>query len=425
MSPPTAVADLLTAIHTSLFTAIERQTSSLVKAMLAYLLSRTSQSYLRHLCESLGMTSSRARPFSASPQETSLDLNGDPGEQDGREHIRQVAQDDPFPPFLPALLKEALQAGQRSLQLLNEVQPDHHLVRASSDVLVSWFWSREAIESAWIGDPPFYPYETTSANSARSVRPPTHMHSYKPGLESLKMFDLEPGGNLEAAPNGDPISTAVTFLRQFIVEFPATLPSITPTLQDLTSLVFEPLVNRAGEISRELMSIFLSPDATPNLRLQLQLMRSYMLVCAPKFKSRLAMALFSDADEPNVHQSRNASALMQLMSTREDGVGVSHSKWPVGLSPGLSNGDTWPPNGADLSFFLRTAIVDAHEHDNTNSVDTRQPSSHNQFLREAELRLGFAIRDLSVEPGLDGWLNPCCKKHPSFVGLDTNAIFSD
>ena len=65
--------------------------------------------------------------------------------------------------------------------------------------------------------------------------------------------------------------------------------------------------------------------------------------------------------------------------------------------------------GADLSFLLRTVIVDSLDEGRLVGGG----NGRNVVLEEAEWRLGFAIRDLPVGVGRDRWLNPTCEWSPS------------
>lgn len=96
-------------------------------------------------------------------------------------------------------------------------------------------------------------------------------------------------------------------------------------------------------------------------------------------------------------------------------MGGSKQPWAVGLASALLEREIWPPVGADLSFFLRTVIVDSLE-------DTQR--GHNlpkQVVNDASWRLGFAIRDLPIGPGRDRWLNPLCMCFTSFIQKPTHS----
>ncbi|KAH8828353.1 Spc98 family-domain-containing protein [Flagelloscypha sp. PMI_526] len=371
--PPVKTVPLLSAIYGQLFTVLEPRNST-----------------FQHLCQSLGMCLrtpadlSFPSPFSDSHmrEDSSLDQ----------------AIDEEFPDFFGRELMATLHAGRRSYELLRETKPDHRLTRPSTERAISWFWTRDSIESAWHGQPPSVVYQcddTLQRTESVVSRP---MQNYKKGLEGLEIFDKEPGENPD----------------KFIVEFPATLPPITPTLSELALLVLDPLRNRAEDISRELLLLFLSPTSTPNIRLQLELLRSYLLVTLPLFKRRLVAALFSDTDDPNEPPTKDALSLGYI---RPPVLPQSHQdrSWPVGLSLALLSSNTWPPNGTDLSFFLRSVIVDSRE---LQDMESEKTSYNLLLLREAETRIGFAIRDLPTDPGQDDWLNPCSTECLDFLAMD-------
>jgi hypothetical protein len=83
--------------------------------------------------------------------------------------------------------------------------------------------------------------------------------------------------------------------------------------------------------------------------------------------------------------------------------------WAVGLAPHLFERETWPPGGADLSFFLRTVIVDSLDWRDNRSKDDETEGDDTVVLEEAEWRLGFAIKDLPVGKRGEKWLNPLCE----------------
>lgn len=107
-------------------------------------------------------------------------------------------------------------------------------------------------------------------------------------------------------------------------------------------------------------------------------------------------------------------------STKKPGDRVETQPWAVGLAPALLERETWPPVGADLSFFLRTVIVDSFEGENRADLaaegeeDQDSPviggpgKGRRKVIEEAEYRLGFAIRDLPAGTGKEKWLNPLC-----------------
>jgi hypothetical protein len=94
---------------------------------------------------------------------------------------------------------------------------------------------------------------------------------------------------------------------------------------------------------------------------------------------------------------------------------ASAAKWGIGLGLGLSERGIWPPGGAELGFALRRVIVDSLDEikieDSHGDIRVSQESLSmvkpcEEVVKEAEWRLGFAIRDLPVNEGREEWLNP-------------------
>jgi Gamma tubulin complex component C-terminal len=235
----------------------------------------------------------------------------------------------------------------------------------------------------------------------------------------FRLFDLEPGASFvpatqirhDTSPHSQPLQT-------FIDRFPEAFPAVIPTLAHLTSLVLSQLINHVSTLSTALLHLFLSVTGTLNLQAHLLLLRSYLLVAAPPFRSRLAAALFSDSDSCEVDAKAHSLAVRSLhQRPSKSGDPTPTQPWAVGLAPALLERGTWPPVGADLSFFLRTVIVDSFEGENRENIAGDNEDIHvgggvgrgrQKVLEEAEYRLGFAIRDLPAGTGKEKWLNPLC-----------------
>ena len=76
----------------------------------------------------------------------------------------------------------------------------------------------------------------------------------------------------------------------------------------------------------------------------------------------------------------------------------------------MTEGGSWPPGGADLSYYLGTVIIDSLEAENRQVEKLGEHGDESarksdQLYEEAEWRLGFAIRDLAVGSRAR-WLNP-------------------
>jgi hypothetical protein len=165
------------------------------------------------------------------------------------------------------------------------------------------------------------------------------------------------------------------------------------------------------------------------------LLRDFLLVSKPEFKSKLIIALFDDAGEFRV-ESRSAHSLSvravrkrqrerysmvravdkQNAEKGQEDKDQGKMPWAVGLAPHLLERQTWPPVGADLAFYLRTVIVDSLDWTERESrtgdeeeVEGTGSMADAIVLEEAEWRLGFAIRDLPVGSGKEKWMDPLCE----------------
>jgi hypothetical protein len=315
-----------------------------------------------------------------------------------------------FPTFFPHELIDVLPAAQKSLVLLRAAQPDHPLLKAPvAHCVIRWFWTKTEIEAAWRGDKLDSELKELEVPILAEVIATSPSTNYKADLAQFRIFDLEPGSHFgQSSFNSKFTAASTSTLQAFVAAFPESLPPITPTLTHLTSLVFTPLVQHASSLSSTLLSLFLSHSANLNFQAHLQLLRSYLLLTSPLFKSRLTAALFSDSENCDLD---NQSHTMSLRSLRQKSSKMAreHTRpWAVGLAPDLLLRETWPPVGADLSFFLRTVIVDSFESCYKESTEGVIQTGRERVLAEAEFRLGFAIRDLPVGPGRDKWLNPLC-----------------
>jgi Gamma tubulin complex component C-terminal len=329
---------------------------------------------------------------------------------------------DAFPDFFPPELQDILPAAQKSLVLLQAAHPDHPLLqRNAAQAVIRWFWTAAEVEAAWNGA---LPPETVAVSSTSEVSfdVDNNATKYKPELSSFRLFDLEPGINFVSAPHKRNDSSPYSQpLQTFIDKFPEAFPAITPTLTHLTSLVLSRLMSHVSTLSSALLRLFLSMTGTFNFQAHLLLLKSYLLVTAPPFRSRLAAALFSDSDSCEGDAKAHSLAVKSLhrgpSRIKKSSDRTQAQAWAVGLAPALLERETWPPVGADLSFFLRTVIVDSFEGENvdtiagegeTNSLGSGIGRGRHKVIEEAEYRLGFAIRDLPAGTGREKWLNPLC-----------------
>ncbi|KAJ4497219.1 Spc98 family-domain-containing protein [Lentinula lateritia] len=368
---PSSPQALLSLIHDHLHFHIESQSPHHINATLAFILTRTSTEYLKDVSRSVGFGSSER-------------LLGD--SSFSRE----------YPTFFPKELLDALPVAQRSLKLLRVAQPDHPILKGSTRLSnIQWFWTSEDILAAVNGSEE----TTTEILAPIKTADQSSTIAYLPALAEFHIFDFEPG-SLNGRSCFDTVYTSgpTLALDNFIKSFPSSFPPITPTLAHLTSLVLKPLLLHATALSTTLLSLFLALPPPLDIHSHLRLIRSYMLLMSPSFRRRLSAALFSDSG--NFDADAESSRAFSLGSLRHgtQRADLRRKTWAVGLAPALLDRATWPPMDTDLSFFLRTVILDSYE---VNAND----EARRDRVEEIENRLGFAVRHISTGH-TNAWANP-------------------
>ena len=377
--------------------------------MLAHIFTVTSGDYLQTLSRSVGYSWGS---LINQPKPTFVSTGIDVGDEDDQEDNESISSNiaKGFPTFISSDATEILVRARKSLKFLSSAQPDHTLLRQSaSRRRLSWFWTNEEVAAAWCNKHNHPdPVVNGLAPSARlDGEPDTTL------LEQFKVFSLEPGAHLPPSAQG-----SESALQFFIENFPPQLPPLTPALSHLSDLVLSPLIAHCTAVSGALISLLLSPESHLHLRSHLILLRSYLLLTLPAFTSRLQAALFSDSDDWDFEGS-TVRAMAKSMHSKSKKPAVSKgsdAQWAVGLGFGLAERDSWPPGGSDLSYYLRTVIVDSLEPlTKLMGADSLGFSEgQTKIFAEAEFRLGFAIRDLPTGSGRERWLNPSCG-YSSFV----------
>jgi len=310
------------------------------------------------------------------------------------------------PRFFSKELAKMLPAAQKSLILLKKAQPDHPLFNDTIERrAIQWLWTERdlyrLLNEAYI---PNHPDE--------SSRVPSTLHPSPDDISAqFKVFDLDPGSQLyQSLFDNRFTSFPESSLQSFLATFPENLPPITPTLDHLASLIFQDLLDYSSQLSGALLSLLLTPSRTLDIRANLELLRSYLLISSSTFKSKLSNALFSDAGDYDLidpaASSRDRFSLQNLRSPSSAPLSnTGRVSWAVGISQALLDSGEWPPVGAELNYVLRRVIVDSLENRHFN-VDLDQ--ARQDVVEEAESRLGFAIRDLPTGRGKERWLNPSC-----------------
>jgi hypothetical protein len=416
-------AALLSRTYKYLDTHFRKSSSRTLIAVFAYLMTMSSKSYLQALCRSVAYANNHRQQTRTSQQPQRIatglfdaeDFDQASPEEDGV----LLSEDDELPYFIPRELAEAFPAAQKSLKLLAAAGPDHPVLNPPVQrPFITWVWSTRDIQNIWsmgsLGEvsdvaaniAPHNPPDVASADINH------HGRRYQSDLVGFQVFDLEPGSSGDNTFHEHSVHTA---LETFILTFPPVLPSITPNLSLLTSLVFSPLVSHAASLSKALLSILLDQNSFLYVHDHLILLRSHMLLTSPSFKSRLTAALFSDTDDREVVSGEGKAFALSRQRSRST-VGMAQhriNRWAVGLAPFLTERGTWPPGGSDLSFFLRTVIVDAQDTCLVGTDDTKEHElGSRRIAEEAEFRLGFAVRDLTSDTGHERWLDPLCKPSP-------------
>ncbi|XP_006457353.1 hypothetical protein AGABI2DRAFT_79403 [Agaricus bisporus var. bisporus H97] len=387
--------DLLSHIYSHLDIHLIRQSPRMIIAIFAYLLSCTSKEYFRQVSQSVGFgpqpPQRQERINNLSLDEYIIDEEGD-GEEDIFDVLDRV--EEKYPSFFPPELLAILPAAQKSLILLRKAQPDHALLsQPRRENGVEWLWQHEDIEAAFLNEVKNHPVRSTRTFENTSLE--VSVQDYTPELEGFKVFDMEPGTSSLT------VESSATTIQEFLDSFPHSLPPITPTLAHLSSVTLSKLHQHSSTLTSTLLHLFLDHPGELNLRSHLILLRDFLLLTSSPFKLKLSNALFSDNEDYEIDNENRAMSL-QIIRQRKPIMGGSKQPWAVGLASALLEREIWPPVGADLSFFLRTVIVDSLE-------DTQR--GHNlpkQVVNDASWRLGFAIRDLPIGSGRDRWLNPLC-----------------
>ena len=411
---PSRPPEFLSLIYRHLATHFENDSPPTTIAISAFILTSVSADYFERICYAVGYcTKGTLANQQKREEKVSSGLFGDEEEQEIEQGNAEesFSSDERFPCFFTSEFSRSVLRARRSLKLLQAAQPDHPILAGpGTRRRLRWFWSDEEVEAAWldIGDAHSGLTQASATLADAEAIPSAQGPGYKLEIQAFRLFDLEPGGHL--ALHTDPsLSPAANLFLSFLSSFPTHLPSLTPTLPTLRDLVFSPLSLHIDTLSAELRDVFLSPSASYlDFQRHLTLLRSYLLLTSHAFKSRLQAAIFCDAPEADAAGMSAKSMAVRARasrSSRKHGIELSSDTWVVGLAPALTEGSSWPPGGSDLSFYLRTVIIDALEADHRSREKDDGDTKEDQLLEEAEWRLGFAIRDLPAGSRAR-WLNP-------------------
>lgn len=404
---PTSPVDLLSLVYETFEMHVERHSPRDITAIIAYILSVSSKPYIHALCRLLAYGETRQVYAITTERTPHMDLTfeGDESESCWRNEEGSIDAEGPFPKFIPANLASILPAAHKSLKLLEAARPEHSIFSADiTSKEISWTWNEESINGLWNGVEVNDSMDAeTNPDQLRQDGSLTEQSSASDDLiAEFRVFDLEPESL--SSPERD----TQIILHELITNFPNILPNITSSPSLLCEVMFIPLQEHAASLSRALLEAFLDRSSFLCIDAHLELLRSHMLLTSHSFKSRLSAALFSDAEDRETHNVQ----LYNLLRYKSKGMTLPDQsytgRWPVGLAPLLVTRDSWPPGGSELSFLLRTVIVDSQQtnHPNEESTASDVDGAH-RVMGEAEFRLGFAIRELSGR-GHERWLDPLC-----------------
>ena len=226
---------LLSRVYEHLKLHFERQSPPLTCAIIAFILTNTSQEYIHKVALSVGFggqpTEKKSRPLA---KQNDYEFDADDEDEDKEDDIFDLF--DRTETSFPKTVLHALPTAQKSLVLFRIAQPDHPmLVSPHKTAFIRSLWTTAEITAAWDGSalPPNHGTNITSPLS-----PPLPVNPYMPEIADFIKFDFEPGTSGSHSSLQITDNSYVT-LRTFIDKFPLSLPPIVPTLAELMSKVFD------------------------------------------------------------------------------------------------------------------------------------------------------------------------------------------
>lgn len=199
-----------------------------------------------------------------------------------------------------------------------------------------------------------------------------------------------------------PLAELELFFAYHALPDNALLTESAPTLpQHISAFLLAPLLVHADLISTALVTHYLDDLALLD---HLDVLRAHWLGGDVSYLERVNAALFGkDAagagEALGLGKRARTRARLGLGNDDVDNdESTEQREWGIGLGIGLSERSKWPPGGAELTYALRSAIVD----------DERQEAI-NEVWEQIEDKVSYAIKDLP-EDQRDGrrarWLNP-------------------
>ncbi|KZV87381.1 hypothetical protein EXIGLDRAFT_773692 [Exidia glandulosa HHB12029] len=408
---PSSDVDLLSHIYRVLQSHMDASSPKPVRAACAFLLQSASRTYISELEQLVGMakhslTSVQKVSRKMSPDDSVADLLDGDGEAEDEASDDSI-ESQRFAEFVHAELATAISLARRTLRILQSAKAMPEVLDTTARC--HWQWTVPGDASISDTSTSAVPWPALFSDSGSQS-----LTAYEPQLAGLRVFDMEPGSHaFTASVNG--VSFAMSQLPRelvdFIAVFPDILPPAMPTLSHITSLALQPLLDHSRMLSKRLLSLFLESS---DLHTHLVIVRNYLLLTGHSFKKYLVAALFSHSSR-DVGAEQQPGGILQFRRrtvhrtnvVQEDGSKV-HG---VGLNLGgygTAHHD-WPPGAADISFSLRRVIVDSLDDSGKNKEveeETDGEARDRKVWREAESRLGFALRDIPDNAVTEGWFTP-------------------
>ena len=402
--------------------ARENPTGNESVATLAFLLQRVSEPYLRLLQQWIGLADASTLdadliPF-AQPW-NDLGIERSAGSDVGWEYRFDPSR---TPDFFSDQQKTLLFEAGRSLRTLRAASDGRHPLCSTEWYLpLSWTSDGESqdinsiilrherrvyreveawrkIESSSISTPELEEHRGDATSTSRGESIPA---SHETRNFAHLFFDAVQSQDVTVADARSP-QTISNFLKGY--------PTIITSARDVehshkrrAMRIASPLCSHGRLVSRALLSLYIDDL---HLLDHFDILRAYFSAGDPAFLERVSKAVLGDVEvDPtrSVGMGRRARtrARMGLRDVNETS-GPSEQPISVGLGIGLSDRSRWPPGGAEMTYALRTAIVD----DELKS---------GPVWRSIEDMVSFAIQDLPVEdsnPRRKTWLDPQCE-YPS------------
>ncbi|CAK9781582.1 unnamed protein product [Cutaneotrichosporon oleaginosum] len=444
---PARPASVLSLLHAhlvaNLSTASAEQQRGYVVLSLAYLLSHASKPFIDLLHQWIGLANDSRTEECEDPEAqpwadlgiTRIPLPPVDG-QDVRWDYTFSARR--MPAFVPRNDRRTLFEAGRSLRALREASKGlHPLCSTDWPLRASWGWGRpndvrahvrrvqreiehwrgasgvrtRTISASSLGslNSRRRAAHTPTPPSSRGASAPSSPVKTKAGKDKdndfWAVFDLPPGGHMERnsatslwAPA--PLVELDAFVHRHSDPNEPLLPHDSPTLElYISTHLLAPLLAHSALISRSLVSLYI--DDLHFLD-HLDVLRAFWLGGDAGFAERVGSALFGKG-QAGVGEAlglgRRARTRARL-GLDGDVVAMPEGEWGVGLGLGLSDRRKWPPGGSELTYALRTALLD----DEIVNLCHRGPVWEN-----LEDRVSFAVhsRPDEAEGGRRArWLNP-------------------